>query len=58
MDFSTRIMFQPRALKTGDYLVVVLEWVGNLAFQHSALSLTDAGEAPLGLGSLRPFFNG
>ena len=57
MDFSTRIMFEPRVLHHGEYIAVVLEWVGNMVFQHQALNrIAHGGEASLGLGILRSLF--
>ena len=56
-DYSTRITLEPPLELAGEYLGVVLGWVGNRVYQHTAIVLSAGAENTLGLGILRPVFH-
>ena len=56
MDYSTRISLEPCLPAAGEYLGVILRWVGNRAYQHTAMVRSAAAENTLGLGVLRSAF--
>ena len=56
-DYATRISIQPEVETGGDYLGILLGWVGNRAYQHAALVRSAIAENSLGLGVLRSFFS-
>ena len=55
-DYSTRITLEPCLPAAGEYLGVILEWVGSRAYQHTAMVRSAAAENTLGLGVLRSAF--
>ena len=52
-DYSTRITLEPEVDAGGEYLGVVLGWVGNRVYQHAAIVRSAAAENTFGLGALR-----
>ena len=55
-DYSTRITVEPCLPVEGEYLGVILGWVGSRAYQHFAMLRSAAADDTLGLGVLRSAF--
>ena len=55
-DYSTRITLEPEVDAGGEYLGVVLGWIGNRVYQHAAIFCAATAESTLGLGALRSAF--
>ena len=56
-DYSTRITLEPCLSASGEYLGVMLGWVGSRAYQHTAMVRSAAAEHTLGLGVLRSAYH-
>ena len=55
-EWATRITLAPKVEKSGDYLAVLLHWVGDVAYGHTAMVRSALAENTLGLGILRSVF--
>ena len=55
-DYSTHLTLEPPLTEGGEYLGVVLGWVGNRVYQHSAIIRSACAHNTLGLGVLRSAF--